>query len=211
MFSYLLHYPQTRPLIPPKGLRGPVRGPSPTNYAFSFWRLQHANRGVKLSPPSKSGLLGVSKDSQTFSLSSKTCAFSDNRCSTSEVAAAFQSGLAIVVQCAPSQSFMGVTPQPPTRPVGSPGSILWLSKTKVVFGRVLARYARFGAIFPRSIIGIVGRSFSTFGSPHVARVLEGCWNLVCAVSREWGGAQAGLVMLMMLALGGLLGPPKLNA
>ena len=147
MFSNLLHYTQARPSIPPKGLRGPFRGPSPTNYAkFSFWRLQYANTGVKLSPPSKRGLLGVSEDSQTFSLSS-TCAFSDNRCSTVEAAAAFQSGLAIVVQCTPSQKFHGGDATTADPPRWKPWIRFWGVKTKVICGRVLARYEGLAQFF----------------------------------------------------------------
>ena len=56
-----------------------------------------------------------------------------------------------------------------------------------------------------SIINTIGPSFFTSGHLNIPRVLERCWSLIYVVSRRKLGAQTGPMMLMMLALGGLLG------
>ena len=63
-----------------------------------------------------------------------------------------------------------------------------------------------GRFFRASIISIVGSLFLTSGALNIPRDWEGFCNLICVSSRRKLGPTASLMMLMMLALGGLLGP-----
>ena len=62
-----------------------------------------------------------------------------------------------------------------------------------------------GQISRASIISTIGPSFLTSGHLNISRVLEMGWSLIYVVSRRNLGAQTGPMMLMMLALGVLLG------
>ena len=53
-----------------------------------------------------------------------------------------------------------------------------------------------------NIISTVGPLFLAFGHLNKTRILEGCWGLLCVVSRRKLEAQTDPIMLMMLALGG---------
>ena len=61
------------------------------------------------------------------------------------------------------------------------------------------------AFFRASIISIVGSLFLTSGALNISRDWEGFCNLICVASRRKLGPTESLMMLM-LALGGLLGP-----
>ena len=63
-----------------------------------------------------------------------------------------------------------------------------------------------GQIFRASIINTSGPSFRTFGHLNISKVVDGCWNLICVVSRRKLGAQTSPMMLMTLALGGCWAP-----